>query len=144
LQIVLVGQPELESILKRPNLRQLRQRVTLRARTYALSVEETGDYIAQRLRIAGSNGEQIFDPLSLAVIHRYSSGIPRVVNLICEHCLVNAFIDEKKIVTPEMVEAVVRDNDLDDFPVPRASSKPSVSGDRFDSNAGIDHSFPKG
>lgn len=82
-------------------------------------MEETQAYIAQRLGFAGWNGEQIFDPSSLTVIHQYSSGIPRVVNLICEHCLVNAFIDEKKTITPEMVRAVIRDHELDDFPVAR-------------------------
>src|SRR6202140_2151684 len=77
LQIVLVGQPELEQKIKLPQLRQLRQRLALRARTYPLSPGETNLYVTQRLRIAGSNGEQIFDPESLAAIHRYSNGIPR-------------------------------------------------------------------
>src|ERR1700732_2600039 len=61
LQIVLVGQPELEQKLKQPQLRQLRQRLTLRAKTQALSLEETQAYVHQRLRIAGSNGDPIFD-----------------------------------------------------------------------------------
>ena len=62
LQIVLVGQPELEQKLKQPQLRQLRQRLTLRAKTHALTLDETKAYVQQRLRIAGSNGQQIFDP----------------------------------------------------------------------------------
>jgi general secretion pathway protein A len=114
LQIVLVGQTELEQKLKQPNLRQLRQRLTLRAKTHPLTLEETKAYIQQRLRIAGSNGHQIFDPESLAAIHRYSSGIPRVVNLICEHCLVSAFVDQQKAVLPNIVDAVARDFDLGD------------------------------
>jgi general secretion pathway protein A len=144
LQIVLVGQPELEVTLRQPNMRQLRQRVTLKAKTYALSLEETRTYVAQRLRMAGWNGDPIFDPRALATIHRHSSGIPRVVNLICEHCLVNAFIDEKKIITSKMVDAVVRDHDLDDFPVSKAKSQASLSTDIFESNSGIDHGLPKG
>ena len=112
LQIVLVGQPELEQKIKLPQLRQLRQRLALRARTYPLSLEETKAYVSQRLRIAGSNGEQIFDPESLAAIHRYSNGIPRVVNLICEHCLVSAFVDQQKVVKVSVVDAVARDFDL--------------------------------
>jgi general secretion pathway protein A len=114
LQIVLVGQPELEQKLKQPQLRQLRQRLTLRAKTHPLSLEETKAYVAQRLRIAGSNGQPIFDPEALVTIHRYSSGIPRVVNLICEHCLVSAFVDQQKMISSRVVEAVARDFDLGD------------------------------
>jgi general secretion pathway protein A len=114
LQIVLVGQPELEQKIKQPQLRQLRQRITLRARTFPLSLGETKLYVNQRLRIAGSNGQQLFDPASLAAIYRYSNGIPRVVNLICEQCLVSAFVDQQKIVKASVVEAVARNFDLDD------------------------------
>src|SRR6266446_4626618 len=114
LQIVLVGQTELEQKLKQPQLRQLRQRLTLRAKTHPFNLDETKSYIQQRLRIAGSNGHQIFDAEALAAIHRYWTGIPRVVNLICEHCLVSAFVDQKKTVSPTVVNAVARDFDLSD------------------------------
>ena len=114
LQIVLVGQPELEQTLKQPQLRQLRQRVTLRARTYPLTLGEMTLYVSQRLRIAGSNGEQMFDSEALAAIYRYSNGIPRVVNLICEQCLVSAFVDQQKVVRESVVDAVAREFDLDD------------------------------
>ena len=113
LQIVLVGQTELEQRLKHPNLRQLRQRLTLRAKTHPPTAEETKSYIHQRLRIAGSNGQQIFEPEALAAIHRYSGGIPRVVNLLCEHCLVSAFVDQQKTVGAGVVDAVARDFDLE-------------------------------
>jgi general secretion pathway protein A len=114
LQIVLVGQPELEEKLKQPQLRQLRQRLTLRAKTHPLSLEETKAYVAQRLRIAGSNGQPIFDTEALVAIHRYSDGIPRVVNLLCEHCLVSAFVDQQKLIARPVVEAVAKDFDLSD------------------------------
>jgi type II secretory pathway predicted ATPase ExeA len=114
LQIMLVGQPELEQRLKQPQLRQLRQRLTLRAKTHALDLEETKSYIVQRLRIAGSNGETVFGPQAAEEIFRYSNGIPRVINLLCEHCLVSAFVDQKKLVTPDIVESVARDFDLVD------------------------------
>jgi general secretion pathway protein A len=130
-QIVLVGQTELEHRLKQPNLRQLRQRLTLRAKTHPLTSEETKAYIQQRLRIAGSNGHPIFDAEALVSIHRYSSGIPRVVNLICEHCLVSAFVDQKKLVTPAIVDAVARDFDLEDHHGSAAPIPPS-SQDKFD------------
>jgi general secretion pathway protein A len=114
LQIVLVGQPELEQKLKQPQLRQLKQRLTLRAKTHPLTLEETKAYIQQRLRIAGSNGNQIFEPESMISIHRYSSGIPRVINLLCEHCLVSAFVDQQKVIGPSVVDNVARDFDLGD------------------------------
>jgi general secretion pathway protein A len=112
LQIVLVGQPELEQKLKQPHLRQLRQRLTLRAKTHPLTLEETKAYIRQRLRIAGSNGQQVFDPESVVLIHRYANGIPRIINLLCEHCLVSAFVDQQKVVLPAVVDAVAQEFDL--------------------------------
>src|SRR5467141_2755785 len=114
LQIVLVGQPELEAKLKQPQLRQLRQRLTLRAKTHALTLDETKAYVQQRLRIAGSDGRMIFDPEALAEIHKYASGIPRVVNLLCEHSMVSAFVDQQKLIVPAVVDAVARDLDLSD------------------------------
>lgn len=128
LQIVLVGQTELEQKLKQPNLRQLKQRLTLRAKTHPLTADETRAYIQQRLRIAGSNGQQIFDPEALQAIHRYATGIPRVVNLICEHCLVSAFVDQQKTVSADVVHAVARDFDLGDnhnVPIAAAPVPPS-------------------
>src|SRR5262244_2053406 len=90
LQIVLSGQPELEERLKLPQLRQLRQRITLRCRTNPLSKEQTRDYVQERLRIAGSaTPTAIFSEKAVEAIHLYSMGIPRVINLLCEHSLIN-------------------------------------------------------
>src|ERR1700746_1272934 len=124
LQIVLVGQPELEQRLRQPQLRQLRQRLTLRAKTHPLNLEEGGAYVQQRLRIAGSNGQQIFEPESVVAIHRYSGGIPRVINLLCEHCLVSAFVDQQKIIGPAVVDGVARDFDLGDNTAAGAMTAP--------------------
>jgi len=134
LQIVLVGQPELEQRLKQPHLRQLRQRLTLRARTHSLTLEETQAYVGQRLRIAGANGQNIFDPESLLAIHRYANGIPRVVNLLCEHCLVSAFVDQQKLVTASVVEGVARDFDLADSTTAQLAAlpPPATTTERFD------------
>lgn len=134
LQIVLVGQPELEHKLKQPQLRQLRQRLTLRAKTYPLTLEETRAYVQQRLRIAGSNGQQIFDPEAVAAIHRYASGIPRVINLLCEHCLVSAFVDQQKVIFPAVVDGVARDFDLGDNTTSSAVTVPAPAArtDKFD------------
>jgi general secretion pathway protein A len=134
LQIVLVGQPELEQKLKQPQLRQLRQRLTLRAKTHPLSLEETKAYVQQRLRIAGSNGQPIFEPESVITIHKFSNGIPRVVNLLCEHCLVSAFVDQQKHVTSTVVEAVARDFDLstDTASAAMTPGAPTPAGEKFD------------
>jgi general secretion pathway protein A len=128
LQIVLVGQPELEQRLKQPNLRQLRQRLTLRAKTHALTLDETKAYVQQRLRIAGSNGQQIFEPEALASVHRYAAGIPRVINLLCEHCLVSAFVDQQRVIAPAVVDAVARDFDLGDNTTSAAGKIPAPNG----------------
>jgi hypothetical protein len=119
-----VGQPELEQKLKQPQLRQLRQRLSLRAKTHPLMLEETKAYVQQRLRIAGSNGQQIFDPESVVAIHRYASGIPRVINLLCEHCLVSAFVDQQKVIAPAVVDGVARDFDLVDSTAAGAMTPP--------------------
>ena len=134
LQIVLVGQPELEQKLKQPQLRQLRQRLTLRAKTHALTLDETKAYVQQRLRIAGSNGQQIFEPEAVAGVHRYANGIPRVINLLCEHCLVSAFVDQQKVITPQVVDAVAHDFDLSDNNASAAITAPApVPGaEKFD------------
>jgi type II secretory pathway predicted ATPase ExeA len=137
LQIVLVGQPELEAKLKQPQLRQLRQRLTLRAKTHPLTIDETKAYVQQRLRIAGSDGRQIFDPEALTTIHKYSAGIPRVVNLLCEHCLVSAFVDQKSTITAQIVDAVAGDFDLSDNTASGAMTAAPVAqaptnGEKFD------------
>ena len=113
LQIVLSGQPELEEKLNQPQLRQLRQRITLRAKTRQLTLEETQGYIQERLRIAGAENQEIFSPEAVATIHQYARGIPRVTNLLCEHSLVGSFVDQKCPVPAEIVEEVARDFDLD-------------------------------
>jgi len=115
LQIVLTGQPELEEKLKVPQLRQLRQRITLRCRTSPLSLEETFGYIAERLRIAGAHGEPIFSKEAIQTVHLYSRGIPRVVNLLCEHAMINAYVDSVRPVPAHLVEEVARDFQLDEI-----------------------------
>src|SRR4030081_1274832 len=114
LQIVLSGQPELEEKLKLPQLRQLRQRIMLRCKTTPLTKEQTHDYIAERLRIAGASGELIFAPKTVETIHLYSLGIPRVVNLLCEHALINAYVEQQRPISPKLVEDVAHEFQLDE------------------------------
>jgi general secretion pathway protein A len=132
LQIVLSGQPELERKLNQPDLRQLRQRITLRAKTLPLTLEETRGYIAERLRIAGSDGQEIFAPEAIEAIHERARGIPRVTNLLCEHALISAFVDQRKPVPAELVHEVARDFDLHEVD-PMAQAVPrhnSANGDK--------------
>lgn len=112
LQIVLSGQPEMEAKLKRPDLRQLRQRITLRTKTHPLTLQETSGYVESRLRIAGCNGSPIFTSSAIEAIYRYSRGIPRVVNLLCEHALISAFADQQKPVEGRVIETVAGEFDL--------------------------------
>jgi type II secretory pathway predicted ATPase ExeA len=115
LQIVLAGQPELEEKLKEPSLRQLRQRITLRCRTAPLSLEETFGYVAERLRIAGANGEPVFSKEAIETVHLYSRGIPRVVNLLCEHSMIAAYVDSLRPIPAHLVEQVAREFQLDEI-----------------------------
>jgi general secretion pathway protein A len=114
-QIVLSGQPELEEKLRAPDVRQLRQRIALWARTHAISSEQTANYIAQRLLIAGSS-ERIFPDDAILAIHRASRGIPRIINLICEHALILAYVEQLRQVPEELIHAVASDLDLDPQP----------------------------
>jgi len=115
LQIVLAGQPELEEKLKLPQLRQVRQRITISCRTAPLSLEETFGYIAERLRTAGANGEPVFSKEAIETVHLYSRGIPRVVNLLCEHAMINAYVDSVRPVPAHLVEEVAREFKLDEI-----------------------------
>jgi type II secretory pathway predicted ATPase ExeA len=114
LQIVLSGQQELEDKLRLPQLRQLRQRIMLRCKTSPLSQEQTHEYILERLRIGGATGAPIFSPKTMDAVHLYSLGIPRVINLLCEHSLVNAFADQQRPIQPKIVEEVAREFQLDE------------------------------
>jgi general secretion pathway protein A len=113
LQIVLAGQPELEIKLKRHELRQLQQRITIRCRTSPLTFEEAHGYILERLRIAGANGHTIFDPDAVGSVYAYSRGIPRIINVLCEHSLINACADGVKVVSSSAVEQAAQDCQLD-------------------------------
>ncbi len=116
LQIVLSGQPELEGILRQPSLRQLRQRVALWSRTHALSAEETAAYIGTRLTIAGARYE-IFPPEAVAAVHQYSNGIPRLINLLCEHALLLGYAEQIRHISAAIIYAVAADLDLEQAPV---------------------------
>src|SRR5216684_1764483 len=139
LQIVLSGQPELEEKLKLPQLRQLRQRMTVRCKTAPLTKEQTHAYINERLRIAGvmTNGEPIFSPQAVDTIHLYSLGVPRVVNLLCEHALINAYVEHQRTIQPKIVEDVAHEFQLDEVEPVASPGSLRTSAELFNSEAFI-------
>jgi type II secretory pathway predicted ATPase ExeA len=116
LQIVLSGQPELEEKLRDPCVRQLRQRVSVWCRTRPLFAEETKAYIAERLRIAGAS-EPVLAPDAVQLVHRCSRGIPRLINLICEHAMITAYVEQMKPIPSCIVESVCTELELFEQPL---------------------------
>jgi len=96
IQIVLAGQPELESLLARPDLRQLTQRIAVRYRLQFLSMDETRAYIRHRMEVAGETGGVSFDSNALRLIHLYTRGIPRMINVLADRALLVAYGDERR------------------------------------------------
>jgi type II secretory pathway predicted ATPase ExeA len=137
LQIVLSGQPELEEKLRLPQLRQLRQRIMLRCRTTPLSHEQTKEYIVERLKIAGAAGEPIFSTQAVDTVHLYSLGIPRVINLLCEHSLVNAFAEQQRPIQSKIVEDVAREFQLDEVEPIAPNGGSRIDTDVYNSEAFI-------
>ena len=107
MQILLVGQPELRDTLNSPELRQLKQRIGLRCHIGPLSPEETRLYIRHRLRIAGATDSGIFTDAAIQRITEYSEGTPRVVNIVCDHCLLSGFADSKRRIDTGVVDEAI-------------------------------------
>jgi general secretion pathway protein A len=118
LQIVMVGQLNLKDVLRSPELRQLDQRVSIRYELRPLGAEETAAYVAHRLTIAGGGAVVSFTPKALQSVYKYSGGIPRVINLLCDRALLAAYSERATRVTPEMVRKGAGSLDL---APPRAS-----------------------
>jgi type II secretory pathway predicted ATPase ExeA len=136
LQIILSGQPELEQKLNQPQLRQLRQRITLRCRTYPLTLEETRGYIASRLRIASATkdeaaGRDVFTEDAVQAVHNYSKGIPRVINLICEHALISAFVDQRMPIGSSTIDEVAREFQLHEVEPIAPAPGPNGEGENY-------------
>lgn len=111
LQIVLIGQPELDDKLNSPNLRQLKQRISLRCRLEPLTATQTREYIQRRLWFAGAkqhNGK-IFSPEAIEAIHKYSRGIPRLINIISESALITSYALKQTPVPGTVIDEVAID-----------------------------------
>jgi general secretion pathway protein A len=109
LQIVLMGQPELRDRLNNPKLRQLRQRITVRFHLPPLSSGEMAEYIRHRLHACGGNGEPCFTRPALWRIHKYSGGIPRLVNAVCDKALLAGFVNQKRRIGFGLVGRAIRE-----------------------------------
>lgn len=109
LQIVLSGQPELDRILEHDNMRQLRQRIAVRVHLHPLTAAETAEYIQFRWAKAGGADAPPFDPAALSAISEYARRIPRMINILCDSSLLQAFTDASLTVTAEHVDTAARD-----------------------------------
>lgn len=130
LQIVLVGQPELEDKLDSVGLRQLKQRIALRARLDPLDLEETRGYIERRLQIAaaGSQVSTLFPEQSIKAVYRHSRGFPRLINTICENALVIAYARQIHSVSPDIIEDVATEFRLEVVRVPQGRANALQNG----------------
>jgi type II secretory pathway predicted ATPase ExeA len=109
LHIILAGQPELNKKLDSPELTQLMQRVRLRFHLNALSEPDTTEYVRHRLRVAGAGDRDLFEPETFPVIFRYSGGIPRLVNVLCDTALLVAFAQDRESVSTEVLNDAIRE-----------------------------------
>ncbi len=119
LQIILVGQLNLQPLLRSPDLRQLDQRVSIRYELKPLTAEEVNAYVTHRLMVAGGSSSATFVPKAMEQVFRLSGGIPRLINLICDRALLSAFSEHANRVTRDMVVKAAQSLDL------RAPRRPS-------------------
>jgi general secretion pathway protein A len=106
LQIILAGQPELHAKLRLPQLRQLKQRIALRCTLKPMTGDEVEQYIASHLRVAGARPE-LFTPAAVRRIAEYSAGIPRIVNIVCDHCLLDAYANQAREIDAGIVKRAI-------------------------------------
>ena len=124
LQILLVGQPELDEKLDSIELRQLKQRIALRSQLLPLNLDETTGYIQRRLQLAGANSSAVplFPAETIVRVHRHSRGIPRLINTVCENALITAYARQARSVTPDIIEDIATDFRLGVVHQPKAEA----------------------
>jgi type II secretory pathway predicted ATPase ExeA len=115
LRIILAGQPEMSERLDAPELIQLMQRVRLRFHLSALSIDDMQGYIKHRLEVAGAEGRTIFEPDTVELLYRYSGGVPRMVNTLCDTSMMAAFNDESAVVTVKHINEAITELQWSEF-----------------------------
>src|SRR4030043_546377 len=113
LQVILIGQPELEDTLNSPEFRQLKQRVSLRYHLQPLNQDETREFIRRRLRIGGATDPDMFTSKAMKRIFRYSKGIPRLINIVCDNALLRGYTNDQKVIGQKIIRVVI--NNLNGF-----------------------------
>lgn len=119
IQIVLAGQPELERLLSRPELRQINQRIALRYHLRPLDRKDSAAYIEHRLNIAGGRGKVSFTPAAIRWIYRYSRGTPRLINMLCDRALLIGYTEDRKLITARIAANAFKDIMLKRAPTSR-------------------------
>jgi putative secretion ATPase (PEP-CTERM system associated) len=109
LQIILVGQPELNFTLSRSELEQLRQRITTNTHIGPLNREETEAYIKHRLKVAGNENGVKFEEGVMDAVYDFSKGVPRLINILCDFALLAAFVDGKKTIDMDLIKSIISD-----------------------------------
>lgn len=109
IQIILAGQPELEALLQRPELRQLNQRIAVRYRLRPMSMDETRAYIRHRMEVAGETGGVSFGRFAIKWIYLYTRGLPRMINILCDRALLIAYGDNRRSISAGIVTRAIRE-----------------------------------
>jgi len=109
LHVILVGQPQLNEMLEAPELEQLLQRVRLRYHLRSLSENDTRAYILHRLQVAGSGDANLFAPATWPVVYKYTGGLPRLINTLCDTALVCAYADNQPVVTETILNGAIEE-----------------------------------
>jgi general secretion pathway protein A len=107
MQIILCGQPELKERLSRPDLRQLRQRITVRYHISPLSTEDTWMYVRHRLAVAGADDSLVFEADAIREVHSYSKGTPRLINTICDNALLAGYVRRTRTIDAACVRTAI-------------------------------------
>jgi general secretion pathway protein A len=143
LQIVLAGQTELDDLFRRDDLRQLKQRISIRTRLSPFNLQQTTEYLAHRLQFAGRKSTELFPPQTIPLIFKLSRGIPRVINSLCDNALLLAFAQQVESVTIPILREVAVDLDLGDIhlesPSEAANGNGNGNGARHEPAAGLAH-----
>ena len=116
LHVILLGQPELNQTLSEPQFRPLKQRIAIRYHLRPLTMKESKEYIIYRLKRAGSKNLRIFDDSAIKEIFRYSQGIPRLINIVCDNALLTGFSREQTRIEKNIIQSVIRDLEMKEAP----------------------------